>query len=176
MTRAPTLQGEPEGERASLQASLRIGLLLVEDRLNELVRHRIGFLEESGARLLRAGGKRYRPTLVLVTYLANGGNPFTKDVVNAAAMVELLHTATLVHDDILDDADLRRGVMATHRQYGTPRAILAGDQLFSIALSLVIDLPYDVQQAMLRAARHLVAGEAQELELTRAGRDRKSVV
>lgn len=169
MTPPPAAELLSADDRASVQSSLRVGLLLVEDELRDLTRDRIPFLQESAQRLIQAGGKRYRPTLVLLAFLANGGRPFTKEVIRTATMMELLHTASLVHDDILDDADLRRGILATHRQYGTPRAILAGDYLFSLASSLMLDLPRDIQQALLHAARLVVAGEAQELELTRAG-------
>lgn len=169
MNRVPLPPKSSTQLQPPVRASLSLGLSLVEDDLLGMANSKIPYLQESAERLVRAGGKRYRPTLVLLCYLANGGKPFTKDVIRAAAMFEMTHTASLVHDDILDDADRRRGILATHRQYGTPRAILAGDNLFAAALHYLVDLPRDVQDTVYRAYRQLAEGEAQELELTKAG-------
>jgi octaprenyl-diphosphate synthase len=153
----------------SLDATLRVGLRLVEERLLEWTRSPVSFLEEGSHRILEAGGKRFRPSVCLLAYLANGGRPFHTDVLDAAAMLELLHTATLVHDDIIDDADTRRGLPSAHRQYGTSRAILIGDHLLSAGFHALPRLEEPVQRSLLEAARLLAEGEAMEMELTRAG-------
>jgi octaprenyl-diphosphate synthase len=152
-----------------LEETLRLGLRLVEDRLLEWTSSPVGFLQEGSHRVLRAGGKRFRPSLCLLAYLANGGRPFHSDALDAAAMLELLHTATLVHDDIIDDADTRRGLPSAHRQYGTSRAILIGDHLLSAGFHALPRLEEPVQRSLLEAARLLAEGEAMETELTRAG-------
>lgn len=88
-------------------------------------------LYEPMAYLLKAGGKRIRPLLVLLSCKAVNGK--TRDALNAAAAVEILHTFTLVHDDIMDHDDLRRGLPAVHIRWDEPTAILAGDGLVTLA-------------------------------------------
>lgn len=153
----------------AVQAALPLGFHLLEDELGALVRSEIPFLESAALGLLKAGGKRLRPRLTFVSFLAAGGEPFPKTVVEAAAAIELIHTASLVHDDILDDADLRRGQPTVHRQLGLGRAVLVGDFVFGRAVSAIVRLPQDVQDAIIRAGVDLAEGEALELELTRKG-------
>ena len=93
-------------------------------------------LYEPGAYILNSGGKRLRPLLVLLSAKAVGGN--FKDAYNAAAAVEMLHNFTLVHDDIMDNADKRRGRPTLHKKYDHNTAILAGDSLLSIAYEYLL--------------------------------------
>lgn len=153
----------------SVDTTVRMGIRLVEDRLFEWTKSPVGFLDEGSRRLIAAGGKRFRPTLCLLSYLANGGVPFSEDVLDVAAIIELIHTATLVHDDILDDADTRRGQPSAHRLYGVSRAILLGDHFFASVHRRLPNLPQPVQASIGHAAFLLAEGEATELELTRAG-------
>jgi geranylgeranyl diphosphate synthase type II len=88
-------------------------------------------LYEPGSYILNSGGKRLRPLLVLLSAKAVGGK--FKDAYNAAAAVEMLHNFTLVHDDIMDNADKRRGRLTLHKKYDHNTAILTGDSLLSIA-------------------------------------------
>jgi len=88
-------------------------------------------LYEPGSYILNSGGKRLRPLLVLLSTKAVGGK--FKDAYNAAAAVEMLHNFTLVHDDIMDNADKRRGRLTLHKKYDHNTAILTGDSLLSIA-------------------------------------------
>lgn len=160
----PAPQLEP-----SIEEALAVGLRLVDDRLHEWTQSPVAFLEEGARRLLAAGGKRFRPALCLLSYLANRGRPFDAPVLDAAALLELLHTATLIHDDILDDADSRRGLPSAHRVYGTSRALLLGDHVSALALSGLPNLPPGAQRAIVHAGRLLAEGEALEIELTRRG-------
>ena len=82
------------------------------------------------------GGKRLRPTLTLLSALASGSSSPNSDAIRLAAVVELVHTATLVHDDMLDDADYRRHAVAIHKQWDNKTAILCGDWLFTRAYGL----------------------------------------
>ena len=93
-------------------------------------------LYEPGSYILNSGGKRLRPLLVLLSAKAVGGN--FNNAYNAAAAVEMLHNFTLVHDDIMDNADKRRGRLTLHKKYDNNTAILAGDSLLSIAYEYLL--------------------------------------
>jgi len=85
----------------------------------------------ASAHLISAGGKRLRPLLTVRFYESLGGK--AEDIIEAASAVEIVHNFTLIHDDIMDNDDYRRGVPTVHRVYGTARAILAGDLLHAEA-------------------------------------------
>ena len=93
-------------------------------------------LYKPGSYILNSGGKRLRPLLVLLSAKAAGGN--FGDAYNAAAAVEMLHNFTLVHDDIMDNADKRRGRLTLHKKYDNNTAILTGDSLLSIAYEYLL--------------------------------------
>ncbi len=93
-------------------------------------------LYEPGSYILNSGGKRLRPLLVLLSAKAVGGE--FKNAYNAAAAVEMLHNFTLVHDDIMDNADKRRGRLTLHKKYDHNTAILAGDSLLSVAYEYLL--------------------------------------
>ncbi len=85
--------------------------------------------------LLDAGGKRLRPSALLLAAEATGGKP--ENVLPAAVAIELIHNFTLIHDDIMDEAELRRGLTTVHKKWGVPRAIIAGDALYSKAFEIL---------------------------------------
>jgi heptaprenyl diphosphate synthase len=91
-------------------------------------------VSEPSVHLLKAGGKRLRPALVMVTARTGSQSSRTTDL--AAASIELVHLATLYHDDVMDGADTRRGVPTAHSRWGTEIAVLAGDYLFARACGL----------------------------------------
>ena len=93
-------------------------------------------LYEPGSYILNSGGKRLRPLLVLLSAKAVGGK--FNNAYNAAAAVEMLHNFTLVHDDIMDNADKRRGRLTLHKKYDHNTAILTGDSLLSIAYEFLL--------------------------------------
>ncbi len=92
-------------------------------------------LYDASKHLIKAGGKKIRPSLVLLSAEAVGGR--TEGAYKTAAAVELIHTFSLIHDDIMDEDEMRRGLPAVHTIWGEPMAILAGDTLFSLAFELV---------------------------------------
>ena len=108
---------------------LALGLGQVEDRLREVARAYGPKLGEDAEATLSAGGKRLRPLLVLLCAGPDGG----ERAVTAATAVELIHMATLVHDDVLDQADLRRGLPTVFARVGAERAVAVGDFLLSRA-------------------------------------------
>jgi octaprenyl-diphosphate synthase len=104
-------------------------------------------------------GKRIRPALVFLSGARPGAAP-SDDLVRVAAVVELVHLATLVHDDIMDEADLRRNRRTASREYGSEAAVLLGDALFSHALNLATQFPTtEVCAAVSESTRKVCAGE-----------------
>jgi len=122
-------------------------------------------LEDLGTNLMAAGGKRLRPQMLIASYLAAGGREPRRAAPLAAAF-ELIHTASLIHDDITDDPTLRRRRPAPHRRYGLSRALVAGDFLFARAFELLTREDYKVAKAVADAAIAMAEGE--HLELVRS--------
>lgn len=109
---------------------------VVSDAISELlpIVHPKG-LYQAGRHLVDAGGKRLRPSMLLMAAEAVGGNP--KTVVPATVSIELVHNFTLIHDDIMDNADTRRGLPSVHVKWDESAAILAGDTLYSKAFQIL---------------------------------------
>ena len=102
-------------------------------------------------------GKRLRPIMTLLSCGSVGGN--TDDAVDMALALELMHTATLVHDDVLDNDDTRRGLSTVHKKWSVGEAILAGDALLSLGLSLITDYDGDVLRVFSETGMRLAEGE-----------------
>jgi len=119
-------------------------------------------LEDIGTRLIESGGKRIRPELLMVSYLAGGGEDITETVPVATAF-ELIHTASLIHDDITDDPTLRRRRPAPHRRYGLSRALIAGDFIFAKSFQLLASTNEEVSNVIAEAAMATAEGEYLEL-------------
>jgi geranylgeranyl pyrophosphate synthase len=118
---------------AAQRRRVATGLAAVESRLTRVVSAVPGRLAEAGEATLSAGGKRLRPLLVLLA--ARNTGPLDEPVLRAATAVELLHMATLVHDDVLDGAELRRGLPTVARKYGDEMAVSTGNYLLAQAFS-----------------------------------------
>ena len=133
------------------------GLQLVEDEMFNVVSSEVEVLRDASQHILSAGGKRVRPRLVLLSYLANGGTDVAH-VARPAAAVELIHTASVVHDDINDHGVVRRGQASVNARWGRTFALLTGDFLFTAVYELMA--PYGILNVDLaRAATALVEGE-----------------
>lgn len=117
-------------DRALLK-KLEAGLELVEENLKQATSHADKIAGASARHLVDAGGKRVRPTLVLLA--AQLGDSTKQDVIDAAVVVEITHLATLYHDDVMDNAPTRRGVPTAQMIWGNSIAILTGDLLFARA-------------------------------------------
>ena len=150
-------------------AALRAGLTDVEQLLADSVAGDYPFLTEASRHLVTAGGKRLRPLLVLLA--AQFGNPGAPGVVPAGAVVELTHLATLYHDDVMDEAPLRRGAVSANARYGNTVAILTGDYLFARASELLADLGPEAVRIQARTFARLVAGQVSETVGPLAGQD-----
>jgi heptaprenyl diphosphate synthase len=158
MTTAPSgLLGSTD---PALQAAVNAGLERVEERLREVVRSSHPMLTESAAHLVEAGGKRVRPLLALLA--AQFGDADRAQVVDAAVVVELTHLATLYHDDVMDEAPVRRGAASANTRWTNTVAILTGDYLFARASDLTAGLGTEATHLQSRTFARLVEGQIAE--------------
>ena len=144
----------------SLEESLRQGLARVEAALHDAVKSDYPFITETSTHLVDAGGKRYRPMLVLLA--AQLGYASAPGVVPAAVVVELTHLATLYHDDVMDQAALRRGASSANARWDNTVAILTGDFLFARASDILADLGPEAVRLQARTFERLVTGQIRE--------------
>ncbi len=154
---------------AALAADVTDGLALVEDGLRATARAQHDLLDEASAYLIDAGGKRFRATLVLLA--AQFGNPRDERVVPAAVAIELTHVATLYHDDVMDEADVRRGSPSANSRWDNSVAILTGDYLFACASKMLADLGPDAVRIQAETFCRVVAGQIAETIGPRPGQD-----
>ncbi len=145
---------------SSLDAAMNASLDDVEAQLRAAVKSDDAVLSEASRHLTQAGGKRFRP---LITLLAAGfGDMSAPKVVPAAAAVELTHVATLYHDDVMDEAELRRGGPSANARWDNTVAILTGDYLFACASDLLADLGPESVRIQARTFQRLVHGQLHE--------------
>ncbi len=147
----------PEGE---LGESLAAGLARVESELQAAVVSEHEFVGEAAAHLMTAGGKRFRPVLALLA--AHLGDAEDPQVATAAVVCELTHLATLYHDDVMDEASVRRGATSANSRWSNSIAILTGDFLFARASDLLADLGPDAVRVQARTFERLVTGQIRE--------------
>ena len=114
------------------------GLAAVEKLLRASVESEDAFVTEASKHLIEAGGKRFRTLLVLLA--AQFGDPTAPGVVPGAVVIELTHLATLYHDDVMDEAPVRRGSPSANARWDNTVAILTGDYLFAQASDILADL------------------------------------
>jgi len=150
-----------------LERELIAGLDKVEALLSSHIQGDYPLLIETSRHLVEAGGKRFRP---LITLLASHFGKGQSDQVIAAAVVcELTHVATLYHDDVMDEAKLRRGVTSANSRWGNTVAILTGDYLFSKASDLLADLGPEAVRLQAKTFERLVIGQIQETQGAKTG-------
>jgi octaprenyl-diphosphate synthase len=124
-----------EEHAETLAWSLAEALVLVETRLSELLRSREPLLTEISNYLVGSGGKRVRPAVTTLIFRACGGRDM-RDIIDIATALELIHSATLLHDDIIDNSETRRGKDSALRKYGLAHTLVTGDFVFSRAFQL----------------------------------------
>ena len=140
-------------------------LVRVEERLEAAVRVEDRFLGDVAGHLLGAGGKRLRPALTLSAGYAGGGSqPASEAVVTGGAAVELVHLGSLYHDDVIDEAETRRGVPSVNARWSNIVAILAGDYLLAQASVLAASLGADVAGLLAATIGELCRGQVLELQ------------
>jgi heptaprenyl diphosphate synthase len=143
-----------------LERSVAVILRDVELVLIDSVRSANPLVTEAARHLVDAGGKRIRP--MLVGLAAQFGDPTGREVVTAGAVVELTHLATLYHDDVMDEAPVRRGAPSANSRWGNALAILVGDYLFSRAADLAAELGVDAVRIQAATFSRLVHGQIDE--------------
>jgi heptaprenyl diphosphate synthase len=151
------------------EASVAAGLEEVEQRLADAVRSEDAMLAAASRHLVAAGGKRFRPMLALTA--GHFGNPDASGVVRAAVVVELTHVGTLYHDDVMDEAALRRGAPSANALWGNSVAILTGDFLFARASDIAAELGTESVRIQARTFQRLVQGQLRETVGPRDGDD-----
>jgi heptaprenyl diphosphate synthase len=154
---------------AALAADVVDTLAQVEDGLREAARADHNLLAQTAGYGIEAGGKRFRATLVLLA--AQFGNSRDPRIVPAAVAIELTHLATLYHDDVMDEAAVRRGLPSANARWDNSLAILAGDFLFARASLILAGLGPDAVRIQAETFARLVAGQIAETIGPQPGED-----
>jgi heptaprenyl diphosphate synthase len=145
-----------------LEADVRRRLEEVEIALEKAVRADSDMLAQTSSYLLAAGGKRFRPMLVLLA--GYFGDPTDPGLISGSVAIELVHLATLYHDDVIDEADSRRGIESVNSRWDNTVAILTGDYLFARASEISTELGADVCALLARTIATLCDGQIREVE------------
>lgn len=143
-------------------------LQAVHDLLLSVTESSIPLLSETSRHILSAGGKRLRPRLVLLAHAATGGHDVDY-VIPLAAAVEVIHTATLVHDDINDHGTLRRGRETVNSRWGGTYALLTGDYMFTKTYEIMAPYPGALNAILATASIALVEGETLQILVSKNG-------
>jgi heptaprenyl diphosphate synthase len=143
-----------------LEASVRAGLDSIEAALRQAVAAEDEFVAVAARHLVDAGGKRFRPMVSVLA--AHFGDPSRPEIVPAAVVCELTHLATLYHDDVMDEAPVRRGAESANARWDNTVAILTGDFLFSRASNILADLGPHAVRLQARTFERLVTGQIRE--------------
>jgi len=144
-----------------LEVELRTRLDDVEETLEKAVRSDTDFVTEAASYLVAAGGKRFRPMLVLLA--GYFGDPTDPRLIQGATAIEITHLATLYHDDVMDEAPLRRGAQSANARWDNTVAILTGDFLFAKASEISAELGTDVSKLLARTIAVLCDGQIREV-------------
>jgi heptaprenyl diphosphate synthase len=159
----------PDAGLGKIQARVRAGLVQVEQGLRDAVVTADPFVQEAASYLVAAGGKRLRPTLVLLA--GHTGDPADPRLVGAAVAIELTHLSSLYHDDVMDEAEVRRGARSANARYDNKVAVLTGDYLFARASEVTAGLGTEATRVLARAIARLVQGQIREVRGPDPGED-----
>ncbi|ORA38048.1 nonaprenyl/(2E,6E)-farnesyl/geranylgeranyl diphosphat synthase [Mycobacterium aquaticum] len=159
-TPATVVAGVDFGDEA-FAAEVRGGVARIEDLMSTELGKADELMAEAVQHLFQAGGKRFRP-LFTVLAASLGPRPDDPDVAIAGSVIELVHLATLYHDDVMDEAQVRRGAPSANARWGNNIAILAGDYLFATASRLVSRLGPDAVRVIADTFAQLVTGQMRE--------------
>ena len=146
----------------ALEEELLASMAEVESFLREAIEGKYPLVIETSRHLVDAGGKRLRPLLTLIA--SHFGNPKAKGIIEAAVVCELTHLGTLYHDDVMDEAPLRRGVASANNRWNNTVAILTGDYLFAKTSQLLADLGPEAVRLQALTFERLVIGQITETQ------------
>jgi heptaprenyl diphosphate synthase len=146
----------------NLEASLVADMQKVEELMRSHIKGDYPLVVETSRHLVEAGGKRLRPLLTLIS--AQFGDSTNYDIIKAAVCCELTHLATLYHDDVMDDAVLRRGVISANKKWDNAVAILTGDYLFSKVSDMLADIGPEAVKLQAKTFERLVIGQIKETQ------------
>ena len=146
----------------NLESELSHGLDEVEKLLSSHIQGEYPLVVETSRHLVEAGGKRFRPLIALIA--SHFGNGQSREVIEAAVVCELTHVATLYHDDVMDDAALRRGVISANKKWDNAVAILTGDYLFSKVSDMLADIGPEAVKLQAKTFERLVIGQIKETQ------------
>jgi len=156
---------ELSGRSPELMEELEAISRQVEDELNRVVETDVKLVSDVARHTLRSGGKRLRPAFVSLAARAAGKDFDQEQAVRVGVAMELIHMATLVHDDVIDNADLRRGRPTAGAVFGNTAAVLSGDAFLGRAVGLLVqDRDSDVIAAVAEAVQDMAIGEVREVE------------
>lgn len=146
----------------TLEQLTAIAMQQVNERIERALHSDVVLISQMGAYIIGAGGKRLRPKLVLASALAND---YQGDGhINVAAIVEFIHTATLLHDDVVDSSTLRRGQDTANAVWGNEAAVLVGDFLYSRSFEMMVEVGLmRVMEILSSATNTIAAGEVLQL-------------
>lgn len=134
-----------------------------EERMREVLASKVEFIRLINGDLVGAGGKRFRPALVMLSARALGIHDLSE--LDLAIAVELLHSATLLHDDLIDDASTRRGMEAAFRKYGNAVSVLSGDFMLSRVLKILSDHPSSLTAEFAETSMRICEGEVLQFQV-----------
>ena len=157
------------GRAPALEAELTEGMAKVESLLLSHIQGDYPLVEETSRHLVAAGGKRLRPLLTLLASQYGDKNKF--GIIESAVVCELTHVATLYHDDVMDEAKLRRGVESANSRWGNTVAILTGDYLFAKVSALLADIGPEAVRLQASTFERLVIGQIMETQGPQNGED-----
>ncbi len=139
-------------------------MALIELEFERQASSNIQVINHLGEYLRASGGKRVRPALLILSNYAVGGNGSDENVIRLATVMEMLHTATLVHDDIIDNADLRRNRSSVNARFGNQTAVLMGDWLYMSAFETTVgERSLEIIDILTRLTRKMTEGELIQL-------------
>ncbi len=162
------------GEFVMIEAQISAALAAVEENLLSAMEGVVAVLGDASRHIVTSGGKRLRPRLTLMAYLAAGGQTL-ETALPLATAIELVHTATLVHDDINDHSLTRRGKVSVHARWGRTFALLTGDYLFSKVYELMAPYGNPCNEIMSTACVRLVEGETLQAAAAKTGEMNREV-
>jgi heptaprenyl diphosphate synthase len=157
------------GLAPALEVELKASMKQVEDLLFSHIQGDYPLVEETSRHLVAAGGKRLRPLLTILASHYGDKNKF--GIIESAAVCELTHVATLYHDDVMDEAPLRRGVESANNRWGNTVAILTGDYLFAKVSALLADIGPEAVRLQASTFERLVIGQIMETQGPQNGQE-----